>query len=212
MLWIVPGLYLKMHRFHCKSYLFLNDWKMSFWCKYILHHVAVLFINFTMLLLTIFWSFTLSNTYFMWYFIVRKMVILKVISLALLFIIRIRFPADKSIAHILRSRYGNALVKEVSKLEKIDYKLRKCRLDIVFLETCLNNNIIPTFLSFRVTNLKIKNITRLLFLSNETAKGRYICEKVQSKDIWERYHRAEKKVKRDSRYNWLHSFMLFVFK
>ena len=97
---------------------------------YILHHVAVLFINFTMLLLTIFWSFTLaplvyqlSNICFMWCFIVRKMVMLKVISLALLFMIRIRFPADKSIAYILRSRYGNTSVKEVRKLEKIDYKL-----------------------------------------------------------------------------------------
>ena len=97
---------------------------------YILYHVAVLFINFTMLLLTIFWSFTLaplvyqlSNICFMWCFIVRKMVMLKVISLALLFMIRIRFPADKSIAYILRSRYGNTSVKEVRKLEKIDYKL-----------------------------------------------------------------------------------------
>ena len=97
---------------------------------YILHHVAVLFINFTMLLLTIFWSFTLaplvyqlSNICFMWCFIVRKMVMLKIISLVLLFMIRIRFPADKSIAYILWSRYGNTSVKEVRKLEKIDYKL-----------------------------------------------------------------------------------------
>ena len=120
---------------------------------YILHHVAVLIISFTMLLLTIFWSFTLaplvyqlSNTSFMWCFIVKKMVI----SLVLLFMIRIRFPADKSMAL-------KTLVKEVRKFEKIDYKLRKCKLDIVFLETCLESNIIPKFLNFHVSNLQLKH-------------------------------------------------------
>ena len=70
--------------------------------------------------------------------------------------IRIRFPVDKSIAYILRSRYGNTLVKEVRKFEKVDYKLRKCKLDIVFLETCLENKIIPKFLKFCVINLHLK--------------------------------------------------------
>ena len=132
--------------------------------SYILCHVTVLFINFEMLLLIIFWSFTLaplvyqlSNTRFMWCFILRKMVMLKVISLALLLMIRVRFPADKSIAYILRSRCGNKLVKQVRKFEKIDYKLRKCKLDIVFLETCLESNIIPKFLNFHVSNLQLKH-------------------------------------------------------
>ena len=85
------------------------------------------------------------------------MVMIKVISLVLLFIIRIRFPAYKSIADIfdiLRYRYGNTLVKEVRKFEKIDYKLRKCKLGIVVLETYLGNKTIPKFLNFRVSNLK----------------------------------------------------------
>ena len=132
--------------------------------SYILCHVTVLFINFEMLLLIIFWSFTLaplvyqlSNTRFMWCFILRKMVVLKVISLALLFMIRVRFSADKSIAYILRSRYGNKLVKQVRKFENIDYKLRKCKLDIVFLKTCLESNIIPKFLNFHVSNLQLKH-------------------------------------------------------
>ena len=76
---------------------------------------------------------------------------LKVISLVLLYMIRIRFPADKSIAYILRSRYGNTLVKEVTKFEKI-----KSKLDILFLETCLKNKIIPKYLNFRVSNLRLK--------------------------------------------------------
>ena len=81
---------------------------------------------------------------------------LTVISLVLLFMIRIRFPANKSIAYILRSRYGNTLVKEVRRFEKIDYKLRKCVLDIVFLETRLENKIIPKSLHFRLSNLHLK--------------------------------------------------------
>ena len=84
------------------------------------------------------------------------MVTLKVISLVLLFMIQIRFPADNYIAYILQSRYGNTLVKEVRKFEKIDYKLQKCKLDIVFLETCVENKIIPKFLNFRVSNLHLK--------------------------------------------------------
>ena len=70
--------------------------------------------------------------------------------------IRTRFPAGKSIAYILRPRYGKTLVKEIRKFEKIGYKLRKCMLDIIFLETCLENKIIPKFLNFRVSNLHLK--------------------------------------------------------
>ena len=93
------------------------------------------------------------------------MVMLKVISLVFLFMIQIRFPADKSTAYILRSRYVNTLVKEVRKFEKIDYKLRKCKLDVVFLETCLENKIIPKFLNFRVSNLHLK-----------TSRAYYSCQ------------------------------------
>ena len=100
-----------------------------------------------------------------WSFIVKMIVMLKVISLALLLMIGIRFAADKSIAYILRSRYGNTLVKKVRKFEKIDYKLRKCNLDIVFLETCLENNIISKFLNFRVSNLHLK-----------TSRAYYSCQ------------------------------------
>ena len=101
----------------------------------------------------------------MWCFIVRNMVMLKVISLTLLFMIRIRFPADKSIIFILRSGYENRLVKEVRKFEKIDYKLRKRKLDILFFETCLENNIIPKFLNFPVSNFRLK-----------TSRAYYSCQ------------------------------------
>ena len=86
----------------------------------------------------------------------RVMVMLKVISLALLFLVRLRFPVDKSIAYVLRSRYGNTVVKDIRKFEKIDFALRKCKLDPLFLEACLENQVIPKFLNFRVSKLHLK--------------------------------------------------------
>ena len=85
------------------------------------------------------------------------MIMIKVISLVLLFMILNSFLADKFIAYILRSRYGNTLVKEVRRLEKIHYKLRKC-IDIVFLETYLENKIRQKFLKFCVSNLHLKTL------------------------------------------------------
>ena len=82
---------------------------------------------------------------------------LKVISLALLFLIWLRFLLDKSITHILRSRYGNLVVKELQKFEKIDYSLQKCKLDLKFLIVCVHNNIIPKFLNLRVSNSYLKS-------------------------------------------------------
>ena len=57
-------------------------------------------------------------------------------TLALLFLIRLRFPLDKSITYVLRSRYGNLMVKELRKFEKVDYSLQKCKLDLTFLMAC----------------------------------------------------------------------------
>ena len=82
---------------------------------------------------------------------------LKVIPLALLFLIRLRFSLGKSITLVLRSRYGNLVVKELRKFKKIDYSLRKCKLDLTFLMACLHNNIIPKFLKFRVSNSYLKS-------------------------------------------------------
>ena len=66
--------------------------------------------------------------------------------------IQIRFSTDKSIAHILQSTYDNILVKGVRKLEKIDYKLRKRKMDIAFLETRQEDKIIPKFLNLGISN------------------------------------------------------------
>ena len=48
--------------------------------------------------------------------------IVKVLDLVFLFIIRIRFPKGKSIADIIRSRYGETFVRKISKFENNEYK------------------------------------------------------------------------------------------
>ena len=48
-------------------------------------------------------------------------------------------------------------MSKVRKLEKLDFKLRKCKLDIEFLETCLKNGLTPKFLNFKIANSTLRN-------------------------------------------------------
>ena len=68
------------------------------------------------------------------------MVMLKVIPLALFFLVRLRFSVDTSIAYVLRSRYGNTVVKDIRMFGKIDFVLRKCKLDLLLLKGCLETS------------------------------------------------------------------------
>ena len=68
------------------------------------------------------------------------MVMLKVIPLALFFLVRLRFSVDTSIAYVLRSRYGNTVVKDIRMFGKIDFVLRKCKLDLLLLKACLETS------------------------------------------------------------------------
>ena len=75
--------------------------------------------------------------------IISRMVILKFISLVLLFLIPLQFLLDNFITYCLRSKYSNLMVKKLRKFEKVDYSLWKCKLDLTLLITYLHNNIIP---------------------------------------------------------------------
>ena len=48
-------------------------------------------------------------------------------------------------------------MSKVTKLEKIDFKLSKCKLDIEFLETCQENGLMPKFVNFKVANSTLRN-------------------------------------------------------
>ena len=81
---------------------------------------------------------------------------LRVVVITILFIFRLRFPKGKSIADVIRKTYGDHVVKSMRKLEKLDYKRRKVELDISYLETCRDNDIIPKMCSFKTTNTALR--------------------------------------------------------
>lgn len=73
-----------------------------------------------------------------------------------LFLIRLRFPSNKSISEVIRERYNAESVKNIRKFEKKDYRLRKTKLDLDFLEYCERNELIPNFLRFKVANRNLQ--------------------------------------------------------
>ena len=82
---------------------------------------------------------------------------MRVATLVFLFLTRIRFPKTESIASIIRKRYGEKLLKEVRKFEKLDYKLRKVQLGLDFLTKYKDNDILPNFLNFQLANKKLQD-------------------------------------------------------
>ena len=80
-----------------------------------------------------------------------------VIALVFIFIARLRFISRVSIVEVLRNRYGAELVKNVRKLEKIDYKYCKLHHDLDFLQTCEHSNAIPKFLRFKLANRSLRS-------------------------------------------------------
>ena len=84
------------------------------------------------------------------------MVLTRIFAYVLLFAVKCRFPANKSVAEIIRRRYDKDTLTKIRRLEKLDYTLRKCDLDIEFLQICLENNLVPKFVKFKVTNNALK--------------------------------------------------------
>ena len=82
---------------------------------------------------------------------------LQLALLVFLFLAKIRFPRTKSIAAITRSRHCDKVLKMVRKLEKLDFELRKEKLDIKFLFKWANNDITPIVLCFRTSNKNLKD-------------------------------------------------------
>ena len=51
--------------------------------------------------------------------------IIRVLSLVFLFIVRLRFPSDKLIANVIRSRYNDEIVKQIRPFEQLDFEIGK---------------------------------------------------------------------------------------
>ena len=54
-------------------------------------------------------------------------------------------------------RYGDQVLSRLRKYEKLDFKVGKTKLDISFLEACMEHGIMPTFVQFRTANKHLQN-------------------------------------------------------
>ena len=82
--------------------------------------------------------------------------IIRVLSLVFPFIVRLRFPSDKSIVSVIRSRRNAEIVRQIRRFEKLDFKIRKNEADLEFLQSCQQNNLIPKFLNFKVASSSLQ--------------------------------------------------------
>lgn len=68
---------------------------------------------------------------------------MRVAALVFLILICLRFPYSKSVAEVIRKRYGQDTVKKLGKLEKLDFRLHKPQIDLQFSVNCSNNFVVP---------------------------------------------------------------------
>ena len=61
------------------------------------------------------------------------------------------------VGFLIRLRYGNHVLKLIRKYEKHNYRLRKIHLDITFLNSCLGNDLCPTFLRYKLSSKRLQN-------------------------------------------------------
>ena len=82
---------------------------------------------------------------------------MKILCFIYLFLIRLRFPSGQSVANVIRKRYGDQTMSKIRKFEKLDFRCKKCKLDITFLEVCVDKDIMPNFIQFRTANSRLGN-------------------------------------------------------
>ena len=77
-------------------------------------------------------------------------------SLALIFILKLRFPKTYSIKDIITRRYGNRTLGVFRQYEKAKFKLEKAKLDIDFLKKCEHFEVFPRFLQFKLSSSRLR--------------------------------------------------------
>ena len=77
--------------------------------------------------------------------------------LVLLYLARVRFPRNESIASIVWKRYSGEILNTIRKFGKVDYKLKERKLDINFRIKCQRKDVIPNFLKFRLASKDLRN-------------------------------------------------------
>ena len=82
---------------------------------------------------------------------------LRLATLVLLFITRIRFPPGTPFNHVICQRYGRPAVDRYRAYEKIELKQLTLQADIKFLISCKQNDTIPNFIHFKTYNRKFRS-------------------------------------------------------
>ena len=63
----------------------------------------------------------------------------------------------KSLSSIIRCRYGNHVLKVIQRYQKLDNRMKKCDLEIKFLNTCQNNDLCPTYIQYKISLMRLQN-------------------------------------------------------
>ena len=116
---------------------------------------------------------------------------LSIFTLVILFITRCRFPKNESIADVVRRRYGSPVLKQLRNLEKLDFKIKKILLDISFLETCIRENIIPSFLNFKLPNKSLRNSDTYLHCQNTLLNAELLGKKNRLAELKTEFNSAK---------------------
>ena len=100
-----------------------------------------------------------------------------IVFLALLFIIRLRFPPHRSLYSTVLSRYDVEGLHALRDFEKVDYKLKKTRADLRFLECCLQNGLCPRFLQFKTYSKNVSGLTEYRNYQKKLLQGEISSKK-----------------------------------
>ena len=79
------------------------------------------------------------------------------IVLAILFIIRLRFPKSHPITDIISRRYGRSTLQLYRRTEKLRFRTKKIEEDLKFLTTCKDYHTLPNFIKFKVYSRNSRN-------------------------------------------------------
>ena len=77
--------------------------------------------------------------------------------LVLLFIIKLKFSRNESVAHYVRRKYDGPTLRAYRRLESTTKKWRKAELDYDFLLYCKLSDIVPNFVKFKLFRTSLYN-------------------------------------------------------
>ena len=105
-----------------------------------------------------------------------------IISLALIFILKLRFPSNRPIAGTLRSKYGGQAVHNFRRVETLWRKRDEALCDMIYMKICYNRNSTPKFLRIKLykrnlqRTLHVRELQRRLLERKKSSTGNHLQE------------------------------------